>query len=123
MRGGCVIIDNASVASTNTSREDEIGVVVQFEMGSPEICRIAEQWFDDRGTGLTIGFIRLNDGRSKMVILGPFKYGNRELFFDADGIKNGSGTYVGGHGSSGLIRETKPKIILDIPPGPSRILE
>ncbi len=57
---------------------------------------IQEQVIEDLVSELTLQFIGLPNGRSKLVIFGDnLQYGNRDLTFDSDGWHDGAGTFVG----------------------------
>ena len=56
------------------------------------ICEIAEQIIEDEVSGLTLQFVRCDDGTSRLRIYGDLPLGNREIYFDANGNEGGAGT-------------------------------
>ncbi len=57
---------------------------------------VKEQIVEDLVTGLTFQFEVAPDGTARLRIYGDFPYGNRDIAFDENGEKAGSGTSVSG---------------------------
>ena len=57
---------------------------------------IKEQIVEDQVTGLTFQFEVTPSGERQLRIYGDLPYGNREIVFDQNGQKAGSGTFVAG---------------------------
>jgi hypothetical protein len=58
---------------------------------------IREQVFEDPASGLTFQFEIMPDGEPRFRVFGEaMPFGNREYFFNGDGVKNGSGTATAG---------------------------
>lgn len=56
------------------------------------ICQIKEQIIEDPASGLTFQFVLCDDGTSRMCVYGDLPFGNREIYFDAQGEEGGAGT-------------------------------
>ena len=60
------------------------------------ICQIKEQIIEDAVSGLTFQFERHDDGTSRLRVYGDLPFGNREIYFDAEGKEGGAGTALSG---------------------------
>ena len=71
------------------------------------ICQIKEQIIEDQVSGLTLQFERCEEGTSCLRIYGDLPFGNREIFFDAEGEKEGAGTSLVELRRPSWVREVK----------------
>jgi len=59
-------------------------------------CLIKEQIIEDLTTGLTLQFVRYDNGNCRLTLFGDIlPYGNRDIIFDSNGEEAGGGTHVG----------------------------
>ena len=62
-----------------------------------QMCSVREQIVEDMGSGLILQF-ECAGGKMRLVIAGKsLPYGNREIWFDADGKEAAAGTLIGAY--------------------------
>ena len=71
------------------------------------LCQIKEQIIEDEASGLTLQFERSDDGTCRLRIYGDLPFGNREIYFDAEGEEGGAGTALVGLCRPSWLREVK----------------
>jgi len=72
------------------------------------LCQIREQIIEDVVTGITLQFESRDDGTTRLRLYGDFPFGNRELFFDADGQEAAAGTFMGKACRPSWLKEVTP---------------